>query len=194
MHLTDQLSRLDQEIKNCSSCDLRVCTGDYGPTLPAGYADAKIMVVGRNPGADELTEGIPFIGRAGRRLDQLIEVIGLTRRHLWITNTCKCYSEKNRTPKPTEIKSCASFLRREIDLLKPSFIMVFGNEAMSLFLPYTSGITKYNGQLFTDPQGGILGKVEATVACCVHPSMALRGDMGEAHFRKFEEIMKGLFK
>lgn len=189
----DSFPTLDREILNCDWCSLRSCTGVYGPTLPAGYSDARIMIVGRNPGSEELQSGIPFVGRAGKRLDHLIDTIGLTRRDIWITNTCKCYSEKNRAPKPAEIEACTPFIRRELDLLKPSFIMVFGNEAMSLFLPYKSGITKHNGKVYPNPQGGILGKIEATVACCVHPSMALRGNIGEAYFREFEEVMRTIF-
>lgn len=189
MGITDDLSKLDQDIKTCSKCSLSSCTGDYGPTLPSGYADARVMIVGRNPGAEELKLGVPFIGRAGQRLDRLIQALGFTRRDIWITNTCKCYSTGNRAPSPEEIKACVPFLRREIDLLKPTFIMAFGNEAMSLFLKYNSGITKHNGELHKDPCGGILGKVESLVTCCVHPSMALRGNVGETYFRQFEETM-----
>lgn len=191
MHRLNEFTQLDQDIKNCRNCPLRDDTGEYGPTLPSGFADAKIMIVGRNPGAEELKTGIPFVGRAGKRLDRLIQSIGYTRRHIWITNMCKCYSEGNRVPKPDEIKACLPYIKKELDLIKPSLIMVFGNEAMSLFLPYSSGITKQNGKIYTNPKGGILGEVESIVACCVHPSMAIRGNIGEAHFSKFEEVMKG---
>lgn len=188
-----QLTQLDQDIRSCNNCTLRACTGVHGPTLPAGYMDAQIMIVGRNPGAEELTAGIPFVGRAGKRLDELIGSLGLTRRDIWITNTCKCYSEGNRAPTVAEIKACAPFLRRELDILMPKFIMVFGNEAMSLFLPFNSGITKHNGKIYTNPQSSILGKVDATVACCVHPSMALRDPAGEVRFKQFEAVLQRLF-
>jgi DNA polymerase len=175
------LASVDSSILQCTKCGLRNHCLEFGPTLPEGFDDVEIMVVGRNPGYDELIGGKPFIGRAGKRLDKFLEDVGLTRRDCWITNVNKCYSENNRPPMMGEILACSSYLRSEIDLVKPKFIMVFGNEAMAMLTPYGySGVTKHCGEILEKPTG-ILGVVNAWVAICVHPSMALRSQSGELH-------------
>ena len=144
---------LDKAILECNKCALRGCCGAYGPTLAEGYTDTRIMCVGRNPGSTELVEGRPLCGPAGKRFEKLLTEVGLTRRDCWLTNICKCHSENNRVPTYGEIMACAEYIRSEVDLLKPNIIMVFGNEAMSLFTPYKSGVTKHCGEILDNPTG-----------------------------------------
>lgn len=184
------LTSLDSFILQCRRCSLRNCCGEHGPTLPDGFNDVEIMVVGRNPGQDELVGGKPFIGRAGNRLDKFLKYVGLTRRDCWTTNVNKCYSEDNRPPIMGEILACSSYLRSEINLIKPKFIMAFGNEAMAMLTPYGySGVTKHCGEILEKPSG-ILGVIDAWVAICVHPSMALRSQSGELHMKYAAEQVK----
>ena len=184
------LASVDSSILQCRKCELRDHCEDFGPTLPEGYEDAEIMIVGRNPSKDDLVGGRPFIGRAGERLDKFLEDVGLTRRDCWITNVNKCYSEGNRPTTVGEMKACSGYLRAEVDLIKPKFIIAFGNEAMSMMTLYGyNGIAKHCGEVLEKPRG-ILGEIDAWVAVCVHPSMALRSKAGELHMEYAAEQVK----
>lgn len=178
----ESLTELDEIIKRCRACPLHACCSGYGSTLPEGYADAEIMILGRNPGQTELVQGRPFVGRAGERLDRFLEEIGLTRRQCWITNVCKCFSTGNRPPTYGEISACSNFLRVELELIKPKMIICFGNEAMGRVTPYKAGVTKHAGEILEKPTSG-LGQIDAYVGIMVHPSSALRSTQGEANFQ-----------
>jgi uracil-DNA glycosylase family 4 len=177
------LEAVDWAVLTCNRCKLRSHCEGHGPVLPDGYKDAEIMIVGRNPGHEELLGHKPFIGRDGKRLSLMLDALGLTRRDCWVTNVNKCYSANNRCPNQGEIMACSSYLRAEIDLLKPKFIIALGNDAMSMLTPYGgAGITKHCGEILDRPEG-LLGPIDAHVAICVHPSMALRGGVGESHMK-----------
>ena len=176
------LEELDLSIKTCKDCALHKCCSGYGPTLPEGHSGAEIMIVGRNPGQTELVQGRPFVGRAGERLNQFLEEIGLTREQCWITNTCKCFSTGNRPPTFGEIRACSIYLKLEMNLIKPKMIITFGNEAMSMITPYKSGVTRHAGELLEKPTS-TLGEIDAFVGIMVHPSSALRSNQGEANFQ-----------
>jgi uracil-DNA glycosylase family 4 len=178
------LDNLDSSIKSCSKCKLRQCCGEYGPTIPNGFADAEIMIIGRNPGFEELYAGEPFVGKSGKRLDQVLEEVGLTRRECWITNVCKCFSEANRPVEFAEMTACLPYLRSEIALLKPKLILAFGNEAQAAVTPYgCSGISNHCGEILEPGSHGWVGDIESTVILFPHPSAALRT-------QKFETLMQ----
>lgn len=187
------LALVDSCLKACSRCPLRQCCSGYGPTLPEGYEDAQIMILGRNPGQKELVECRPFVGPAGERLDRFLEEVGLTRRDCWLTNTCKCFSTKNRPPTYGELQACSEYLRAEIDLVKPKLIVSFGNEAMSAVTAYSSGVTHHAGELLEKPKGYV-GYVDAWVGIMVHLSAALRSPQAEANFeygtKKIKEFLE----
>lgn len=183
------LAEVDAEIQLCRACPLKACCAGHGATLPEGYSDAEIMLVGRNPGQSELVHGRPFIGRAGERLNKFLEEIGVTRRQCWITNVCKCYSTRNRPPTYGEIRACSDFLKAEIELIKPKMIISFGNEAMSVVTQHKSGVTKHAGEILERPTSSI-GYVDAYVGVMVHPSSALRSSQGEANFQYGTEKIK----
>lgn len=171
---------LDNSIATCARCPLRACTGDHGPTLPDGFSTAEIMIVGRNPGKEELAQGKPFVGPSGALLEQLLDECGLTRPEVYITNVCKCYSEDNRAPTLGEIGSCQKFLQAEVDLLKPKLVIVLGNEAMASFTSWQAGVTSHCGQILKPEESPI--KHEAWVAVCVHPASALRNPKNMTNF------------
>lgn len=173
-------SNLDQSINTCQGCDLRAGCGDYGPTLPDGYNDAEIMIVGRNPDADEMVNGKPFVGKCGKVVDDLIKSLYLTRRDCWLTNACKCYSEDDRPPTIGEVHACVGYLASEIELIKPKFIISFGTEAMSMLTPYSSGVSAHSGEIV--PLVSDYTTYGCDVAISVHPSAALRSGKGLANF------------
>jgi len=189
------LREVDQAVMGCNACPLRPDTGQHGSTLPAGHEQADIMLIGRNPGAQELENGSPFWPQApaGARLDKFLDAVGLTRGECWITNACKCYSMSNRVPTWPEVIACSRYLRAEIDLVKPGLIICFGNEAMSLVTPYKSRVTKHCGEILTHPSS-ILGRIQAMVAISVHPSAACRGGAGEANMKYAETQVKALLE
>lgn len=181
---TYTLDNLDSSIKSCSKCKLRNCTGEYGPTLPSGFSDAEIMIIGRNPGFEELYAGQPFVGKSGVRLDKVLEEVGVTRRECWITNVCKCFSENNRPIEFSEMTACLPYLRSEIALLKPKLILAFGNEAQAAVTQYgASGISNHCGEILEPGGHGWVGDIESTVILFPHPSAALRT-------QKFETLLQ----
>jgi len=195
MSVLEDLKVLDLEIKSCQRCSLRkdcVMDGvDYGPTLPEGYCDVEIMTVARNPGKDELVAGRPLVGKAGHRFDSFLGNIGLDRRFVWITNSCKCFSEGNRCPTKDEIKCCSEFLRREISIIKPKFIITFGNEAMNVVIPgIKMSVSGLCGS--TNKYDNICGNgnFESWVGVCVHPSYAMRSSEGEKLMQRAERSIK----
>jgi uracil-DNA glycosylase family 4 len=189
------LASVDAQIWACTRCALRGCCSTYGPTLPQGYDDVEIMVIGRNPGYEDLLEGRPFVGPTGDRLDMFFEEVGLTRREVWLTNACKCYSEGNRPPSYGELMACSWYLKAEIELLKPKLILAFGNEAMSLVTPHGSNVMGHCGTIFENPYGLLLKmEIPARVAVCVHPSAALRSAKSETEMKYCAERVRELLE
>ncbi len=144
-----QLQALKQECLRCKDCAL--CEGDNRVQEPHvfgwGNVRAKIMVVGQNPGYDETVQGRPFVGISGKTFDELLSnTLGIERKHIYITNTVKCYTPKNRGPYPEEMALCKHFLKREIEIIKPKIVLALGNYALQYFTKH-GGISKCHGQL-----------------------------------------------
>jgi uracil-DNA glycosylase family 4 len=135
-----------------------------------GRADADLMFVGEGPGEQEDLRGEPFVGRAGQLLTQLIEGIGMTRADVYIANVVKCRPPGNRDPQPDEIASCAPWLDRQLELIRPSVIVTLGNFATKLLLQTKDGITRIRGQEFAFERAGHA----ATLIPTLHPSAVLR--------------------
>jgi len=139
----DELATLEQEVSACPLCDLsrtrkRVVPGE-------GPVDAEVMFIGEGPGFNEDQQGRPFIGPAGRLLNELLASIGLERNQVYITNVVKCRPPNNRDPMPQEIAACAPYLERQLALIKPKVVVTLGRYSMAKFFPGAS-ITKIHGQ------------------------------------------------
>jgi DNA polymerase len=106
------------------------------------------MFVGEAPGRDEDIQGIPFVGRAGQKLTQIIEAIGLTRQDVYIANVIKCRPPENRNPEPDEVEKCEPFLFRQIDLIKPKVIVALGTFAARSLLKTDSPISRLRGRVY----------------------------------------------
>src|SRR4051812_7651774 len=129
------------------------------------------MFVGEGPGQQEDLQGVPFVGRAGQLLTQLIEGIGLTRDDVYIANVVKCRPPGNRDPLPVEIEACAPWLDRQLELIRPRIVVTLGNFATKLILQSNVGITKLRGQEFELERAGL----KIVVIPTLHPSAVLRG-------------------
>ncbi len=155
----------------------------------AGNADADIMFVGEAPGAQEDLQGLPFVGPAGKLLDQLLGEIGLDRQDVFINNCLMCRPPGNRDPLPEEIEECTPFLIRRIELIEPKVICTLGNYATKLLTGSQRGITKVHGE----PQRRKLGGRMVTLYPLFHPAAALRStsvlDLLRADVHRLPELI-----
>ncbi len=135
----------------------------------SGNADAELMFVGEAPGANEDEQGLPFVGRAGGLLDQLLEEISLERAKVWICNVLKCRPPGNRDPQPVEIENCQEYLLRQVELIEPTVICTLGNFSTKLLRGDPTGITRLHGQ----PEVRMLGARAVRLYPIYHPAAAL---------------------
>jgi DNA polymerase len=150
-----------------------------------GNPHAALVFVGEAPGADEDEQGLPFVGRAGQLLNRLIQFIDMKREEVYICNIVKCRPPENRTPAPDEIETCAPFLFRQIEAIRPRLVCCLGAPAMKTLLGIKEGITRVRGQFFA------YGSTKAFVA--YHPAYILRNPREEKILREdFERIREFL--
>jgi uracil-DNA glycosylase len=155
----------------------------------AGNANADIMFVGEAPGAQEDKMGLPFVGPAGKLLEQLLGEIGLERKDVFINNTLMCRPPGNRDPLPEEIEECKPFLVKRIELIEPKVICTLGNYATKLLTGSPRGITKVHGE----PQQREVGGRTVTLYPLFHPAAALRStsvlDLLRADIHRLPELI-----
>src|SRR5205814_682132 len=163
------LIELYHEVRACHACPLSATRTNT--VFGMGNADADLMFVGEAPGAEEDRVGKPFVGRAGRLLDQLLEEIGMERRRdAFIANVLKCRPPGNRDPQPEEIDTCRPYLERQVQLIQPRVICTLGNFATKLITANQTGITRVRGI----PQEHVLGGRPVYVFPLFHPAAGLR--------------------
>lgn len=152
------------DIGDCTRCPLH--EGRTQIVQSTGNIKADLMFIGEAPGADEDAQGVPFVGRAGKLLDKIIEAIQMKREDVFIGNINRCRPPGNRTPTLEEAETCKPFLIREIAIVRPKVIVVMGNTAMKNLLDTKEGITKMRGS-FVDYYG-------VKVMPTFHPAYLLR--------------------
>lgn len=150
----------------CTAC--RLSETRTNVVFGVGDPGASLMLVGEAPGKNEDLQGEPFVGAAGRLLDELLGGIGIQRDEVYIANVLKCRPPGNRDPKDDEIDSCKGYLREQIKMIHPDVVVTLGNFATKLLLPTEIGITRMRGQRFNWWLG-------ATLIPTFHPAAALRG-------------------
>jgi len=138
------LGLVRDDLGECTRCKLHV--GRNKIVFGVGDPNAKLMFVGEGPGAEEDARGEPFVGRAGKTLDKMIESIGLSRAEVYIANIVKCRPPKNRDPEKDEIETCFPFLVRQIEAIAPRAIVALGSPAAKTLLNTSTGITRLRGQ------------------------------------------------
>jgi uracil-DNA glycosylase len=175
-----KLYDLAEDIRKCTSCPL-----SHGRTLAVpgeGKTDSGIMVIAEAPGAEEDRLGQPFVGRAGKLLNELLETAGINRSDVFITNTVKCRPPKNRNPNSAELKACRKWLDAQISLIKPKLIIVLGRVALKN-LTGKEKIKDLHGTVYEDNGQ----KYFVTY----HPSAGLRFKwIKEVLFEDFAELKK----
>jgi len=143
MNQTNQLNQIAEQVKNCSLCPL--CQTRTHAVPGAGDFNTEIMFVGEGPGKNEDLQGLPFVGAAGKYLDQLLASINLDRQKIFITNIVKCRPPNNRDPLPNEVEACKPYLDQQIKLIKPLLLITLGRHAMNFFIPNLK-ISQVHGQ------------------------------------------------
>ncbi len=158
------LQAIREDLGDCTRCALH--TGRHTIVFGVGSPEARLMFVGEGPGADEDAQGLPFVGRAGQLLNNMIAAMGLKREDCYIANVVKCRPPGNRTPEPVEANTCSPFLFRQIDAVRPQVLVALGATAATYLL----------GQ--RQPLAGLRGRVHAfrgtSLIVTYHPAFLLR--------------------
>lgn len=162
IEVLDELATL---AAGCTMCGLAESRTNV--VFGAGAPDADVMIVGEAPGQHEDEQGLPFVGKSGRLLDELLAEIGLRRADVYIANVVKCRPPRNRDPRPDEIDACKAYLRRQIQLIDPAVVVTLGNFSTKLLLRTQTGITRMRGTAY-EWWGRYLVPT-------FHPAAALRG-------------------
>ncbi len=158
------LEEVAKEIKNCTRCKLHRTRTHI--VLGEGPEQTKLMFVGEAPGRDEDLEGRPFVGRAGKLLDQILETIGLRRAEVYITNVVKCRPPGNRNPEPDEIEACLPYLSKQIKIIHPRLICTLGLVAAQTILATTQPLARLRGKVHE--------REDFKVVVTYHPAFLLR--------------------
>jgi DNA polymerase len=164
----NRLAALDlvrDEIGDCTRCPLAYA-GRKTIVFGDGDPSARLMFVGEGPGADEDASGIPFVGKAGQLLNNMIAAMGLKREEVYIANIVKCRPPGNRTPEPVEATTCSQFLLKQIDIVRPEVIVALGATAATYLLGVKQSLASLRGQWHS-----VRG---AKVAVTYHPAFLLR--------------------
>ena len=161
----EELAVLAAQVNQCTVC--RLSETRTNVVFGAGNPNADVIFVGEGPGQQEDEQGLPFVGRSGQLLEQLLGEIGLTRQDVYIANVVKCRPPKNRDPRPDEIDACKGYLRTQLELIQPKVAVTLGNFASKLLLRTDTGITKLRGNAY-EWWGRLLVPT-------FHPAAALRG-------------------
>ncbi|HEY1854078.1 MAG TPA: uracil-DNA glycosylase [Solirubrobacterales bacterium] len=164
----ERLVELYHEVAGCTKCPLYETRTKA--VFGAGDADADLMFVGEAPGAEEDRQGLPFVGRAGQLLNELLVEIGLSREQVFICNVLKSRPPGNRDPQPLEIQACEPYLWEQVRLIEPRVVCTLGNFATKLLTGSPTGITRVRGT----PQVRELGGRTVHLLPLFHPAAALR--------------------
>jgi uracil-DNA glycosylase len=184
----DNLAKISEDIGDCKRC--RLHEGRNRIVFGSGNEQARLVFVGEGPGADEDAQGLPFVGRAGQLLTQMIEGtaqkegIPLKRQDVYICNVVKCRPPENRTPQPDEMEICGQFLFRQLQTIRPKAICALGSTAAKAILGTKDGVTRLRGKW--------LQWRDIPVIVTYHPSYLLRPYNQNAKKEAWEDLKKVL--
>ncbi|MFH1821597.1 MAG: uracil-DNA glycosylase [Methanobacteriota archaeon] len=188
MRKEEKLLKLEIEAITCKRCRLHETRTNV--VFGVGPADAKIMLLGEAPGANEDKSGIPFSGAAGKKLDGFLKIAGLGREDVYITNVVLSRPPRNRAPLPDEVEACRMFLDDHISIIKPKLIVALGRTAAGTLLGRKVVIGEEHGKLLDCTYTGVKFKLFLTY----HPAAALYGAQNKLRlkedFTKLGKILK----
>ena len=169
---------LRQQCMSCRACSLAETRTNV--VFGVGTPEAEVLFIGEAPGANEDAQGEPFVGRAGKLLDDMLAMIGLDRSRIYITNSVKCRPPQNRDPLNTEKEACRGYLRRQVELMRPKIIVCLGRISAAEIIKEDFKITQEHGQFFE--RGGI------QMMALYHPAALLRDPRKKPE--TFEDLKK----
>ena len=181
------LDKIHQEIKTCQKCPLSQTR--LNPVFGEGNFTAKVMLIGEAPGQKEDEQGRPFVGAAGKFLDEMLSIIQLDRKNVFIANVIKCRPPGNRDPLPEEVAACWPYLLAQIKSIQPQLIVTLGRHSMARFFPEYK-ISQIHGKALRReiPEIG-----QQVFLALYHPAAALyNGSMRETLIKDFKKIPKVL--
>ena len=171
-------------IRHCERCPLNLTRTNAVPG--EGPINAEVMLIAEGPGKNEDREGRPFVGAAGRLLDQLLPEADLERSQVYITNMVKCRTPENRDPLPEELAACSSHLDRQLAIINPKLVIALGKHSLTRFLPEEPSIGQAQGKL-RRRRGRFIFPI-------MHPAAGLRKtayrDAITGHFREIPEVLR----
>lgn len=178
------LEMIREDIGDCTRCPLAYA-GRRKIVFADGDPNARLMFVGEGPGADEDLQGLPFVGKAGQLLNNMITAMGLKREQVYIANIVKCRPPGNRVPEPVEANTCTQFLLRQVDIVQPEVIVALGSTAATYLLGVKQSLSGLRGR-WHSCRG-------AKLAVTYHPAFLLRDprQKGEA-WKDLQMVMKVL--
>lgn len=159
-------------VAHCTACALHA--GRTQTVFGVGARDARLMIIGEAPGAEEDRQGEPFVGPAGQLLNAMLAAIGLERREVYIANILKCRPPRNRDPRPEEAAACAPYLERQIEWVDPEVIVAVGRIAAQWLLQSDTSIGRLRGQVFH------YGERNVPLVVTYHPAYLLRTPAAKA--------------
>jgi uracil-DNA glycosylase len=181
-HKAEALAAIQEEIGDCTRCPLAYA-GRRKIVFADGDANARLMFVGEGPGADEDAQGLPFVGKAGQLLNNMIQAMGLKREQVYIANIVKCRPPANRTPEPVEANTCSQFLLRQIDVVQPEIVVALGSTAATYLLGVKQSLSGLRGK-WHSCRG-------AKLAVTYHPAFLLRDPrMKSEAWKDLQMVMK----
>jgi len=193
MRREEELERIEERIKTCKRCELWKTRTN--PVVGEGSLSAKIVLVGEAPGYYEDLKGEPFVGKAGKVLDDLLASVELQRSEVYIANVLKCRPPGNRNPATEEIRACTLYLDAQLEIIQPEIIATLGNFSLSyIFNKFglrskKDKISKIHGKVFT--VSTIAGVVK--IVPLYHPAVATYNPrMMETLLGDFKVLVKGL--
>ena len=176
----ESLEEIEEVVKNCTKCKL--CNGRTKTVFGVGNPNADVMFIGEGPGADEDIEGEPFVGKAGKLMNQAFLGHGISREKVYIANVVKCRPPNNRNPEKDEANACLDYLRNQVMLVKPKIIVLLGNVALKNILGEEYGITISRGKW--------IEKKGIKYMPTFHPAALLRDEAKKIDFWKDLELVK----
>ena len=162
--MADTLEAIEHDCANCRECSLWETRKNV--VFGVGSRDAEVLFIGEGPGKNEDEQGVPFVGRAGQLLDDMLAIIGLKREDVYIANIVKCRPPENRDPLGVEQDACIGYLRRQVKLLNPKLIVCLGRIAAMRIIQPDFKITQQHGQWFK--------KGDFEMMAVYHPAALLR--------------------
>lgn len=188
------LDKIRIEVEKCQRCSLYKTRKNV--VFGAGPANAKLTIISEAPGYWEDQKGVPFVGAAGKLLNELLRMVGLERNKIYICNVLKCRPPGNRDPRPDEVEACSPFLDRQIRIIKPRLIVTLGRHSASYILPKIGHPFRSMGVVHGKIFRGELFNKAVTVIPTYHPAAALYNpkykDAIEEDFRVIRRELKRL--